>query len=216
MKECEGVVRIRRLELGELQTNCYIAAPDDGNDAVIIDPGLEGHRVLSEIEALGLNVRYILNTHAHFDHVGANAELCERLEVPLALHPLDLPILRQAGGAAMFGVDSAQSPEPGMRLAHDQVIEVGTLRFRVLFTPGHTPGHVSFYESAQSTLFDGDVLFNGGIGRTDMPGGNQESIIQSIREVLFALPDQTDVYSGHGEPTTIGHEKLTNPWVRLA
>ena len=100
-----------------------------------------------------------------------------------------------------------------MELNQGQVLEFGNRSFEVLFTPGHTPGHVSFYEASEGVLFDGDVLFDGGIGRTDIPGGSTNSIMHSIKEVLFKLPDATVVYSGHGNPTTIGQEKSTNPWI---
>ena len=102
-----------------------------------------------------------------------------------------------------------------MALKENQTIDVGTLQFRVLLTPGHTPGHVSFYEKRSNVVFDGDVLFDGGIGRTDIPGGDTNAIIHSIREVLFKLPDETIVYSGHGNPTTIGQERTTNPWIGI-
>jgi hydroxyacylglutathione hydrolase len=208
-------VIIRQLVVGQLQTNCYIAACEKTKEGVIIDPGDEAGRILGEVESLGLKIKYILNTHAHFDHIGANEALMNRLETPLALHPLDLPILKASGGAAAFGLEAPQSPNPDMELTHDQIISVGTLEFRVLFTPGHTPGHVSFYERNSNVVFDGDVLFDGGIGRTDIPGGDSDAIIRSIKEVLFTLPAETIVYSGHGNPTTIGQEQTTNPWIGL-
>ena len=206
---------IRQLVVGRLQTNCYIAACDTTKEGVVIDPGDDAGRILGEIESLELTIKYILNTHAHFDHIGANEALANRLEVPLALHPLDLPILKESGGAAAFGLEAPQSPDPDMELKENQTIDVGTLQFRVLLTPGHTPGHVSFYEKRSNIIFDGDVLFDGGIGRTDIPGGDANAIIHSIREVLFKLPEETIVYSGHGNPTTIGQERMTNPWIGI-
>ncbi len=204
---------IRQLVVGPLQTNCYIAACDDTKQGVVIDPGDDAGRILGEIEAFGLSIRYILNTHAHFDHIGANEALAKRLKAPLALHPLDLPLLREAGGAAVFGLDAKQCPDPDMTLSKNQIIRVGKVSLKVLFTPGHTPGHVSFYEAKRKVVFDGDVLFDGGIGRTDIPGGSAKSIMRSIKDVLFKLPEDTVVYSGHGNPTTIGQEKSTNPWI---
>jgi len=206
-------VIIRQLVVGQLQTNCYIAACESTKEGVVIDPGDDAGRILGEIESLDLKIKYILNTHAHFDHVGANEALVKRLNVPLALHPLDLPLLKEAGGAAVFGLEARQSPEPNMELSKNQIIKVGKLSFRVLFTPGHTPGHVSFYEAEKKVLFDGDVLFDGGIGRTDIPGGSTQAIMRSIKDVLFKLPEDVVVYSGHGNPTTIGQEKSTNPWI---
>jgi hydroxyacylglutathione hydrolase len=208
-------VIIRQLVVGQLQTNCYIAACDETREGVVIDPGDDAGRIIGEIESLDIKVKFILNTHAHFDHIGANDTLVKRFHAPLALHPLDLPLLQASGGAALFGLDAEQSPDPDVRLRDDQIIRVGRLCFRVLFTPGHTPGHVSFYEAGSKALFDGDVLFDGGIGRTDIPGGSSEAIVHSIREVLFKLPDDTVVYSGHGNPTTIGQERNSNPWIGM-
>ena len=204
---------VRQLVVGQLQTNCYLAACEDTKEGVIVDPGADAPRILGEVEALGIRVKYILNTHAHFDHIGANETVKNRLQVPVALHPLDLPILRAQGGAQIFGLEAVQSPDPELELKEGMTIEFGNRKLNVLFTPGHTPGHVSFFEPTEKVLFDGDVLFDGGIGRTDIPGGDSSVIIKSIREVLFVLPDETIVYSGHGNPTTIGQEKATNPWL---
>lgn len=204
---------IRQLVVGQLQTNCYLAACEETREGVVIDPGDDPARIFGEIDELRIKIRYILNTHAHFDHIGANESMLKRLKVPLALHPLDLPLLKESGGAAVFGLDANQSPDPTMKLSNNQKIRVGNLLFRVLFTPGHTPGHVSFYEASKNVLFDGDVLFDGGIGRTDIPGGDSGAIMHSIKDVLFKLPENTIVYSGHGNRTTIGQEKSTNPWI---
>jgi glyoxylase-like metal-dependent hydrolase (beta-lactamase superfamily II) len=196
-----------------IQANCYIAGCEETREGVIIDPGDEAERILAEVEAAGLTIKYILNTHAHFDHIMANGPLIEALGVPLALHPLDLPLLRQNGGAAFFGLEALPSPEPDLELADGETISVGTHTFQVLYTPGHSPGHVSFYESKANIIFDGDVLFAGGIGRTDLPGGDYETLMNSINEKLMVLPDETVVCSGHGPITTIGQERVSNPWL---
>ena len=206
---------VRQLVVGQLQTNCYLAACEDTQEGVIIDPGDDAPRILGEVEALDLHIRYVLNTHAHFDHIGANETVKNRLKVPVALHPLDLPIFRAQGGAALFGLEATQGPDPDIELKEGMFICFGGCSLEVLFTPGHTPGHVSFFERGEKILFDGDVLFDGGIGRTDIPGGDPKVIMKSIKEVLFTLPDETIVYSGHGNPTTIGQEKATNPWLGL-
>jgi len=132
----------------------------------------------------------------------------------LALHPAELPILQSRGGASWFGVLVQESPLPDLELEDGQVLEVGTLRFQVLHTPGHSPGGVTFYLEQEGVAFDGDVLFQMGVGRTDLPGGDRDTLMHSIREVLFALPDETVLYSGHGPRTTVGQEKQSNPWVR--
>ena len=206
---------VRQLVVGQLQTNCYVVGCEETREGVVIDPGEDPARILGEIDEYELTIKYILNTHAHFDHIGANEFLNKKLKAPIALHSLDLPILQNQGGAAMFGLEASQSPDPDIDLATTDTIAFGKRSLSVLFTPGHTPGHVSFYETNEGVLFDGDVLFDGGIGRTDIPGGDSQEIIRSIREVLFPLPDETIVYSGHGNRTTIGQEKTTNPWLNF-
>ncbi|HXV43779.1 MAG TPA: MBL fold metallo-hydrolase [Anaerolineae bacterium] len=204
---------IKQLPVGVIQTNCYIAGCEETGEGVVIDPGEEAERILAEIKALELTIKYILNTHAHFDHILANAPLVKATGAPLALHPLDLPLLRQNGGASLFGFEVSASPEPDLMLAEGDMISFGTYTFQVLFTPGHTPGHVSFYEAKAGIVFDGDVLFAGGIGRTDLPGGDYETLMASINNNLMILPDETVVCSGHGPVTTIGRERATNPWL---
>lgn len=201
------------LPVGVIQTNCYIVACDKTLEAAIIDPGGHPERILAEAERRGLQVTYILNTHGHFDHTDGNNALKAATGAPLAMHPADVPLLRASGGAAWFGLRGDPSPPPDLELADGDELEVGSLRFQVLHTPGHTPGHVSFYEPAAGVVFDGDVLFAMGVGRTDLPGGNWDQLLDSIRRVLFALPDETKVYAGHGPATTIGAEKRGNPWL---
>jgi hydroxyacylglutathione hydrolase len=145
--------------------------------------------------------------------MGANAEVVAATGAPLALHPAELPVLEAQGGAAWFGVAVSESPPPDVELEDGQVLEVGTLRFRVLHTPGHSPGGVTFYLAEEGVAFDGDVLFAGGVGRTDLPGGDYETLMRSIREVLFSLPDETVLYPGHMSRTTVGREKAHNPWL---
>jgi hydroxyacylglutathione hydrolase len=204
---------LRQLPVGMIQTNCYLAGCEETDQGVVIDPGDEAGRILTEIKAAGLTIKYILNTHAHFDHIMANGPLVKVTGAPLALHPLDLPLLRQNGGAALFGLQAPPSPEPDLELAEGDTITFGHYTLRVLFTPGHTPGHVSFYEADAGVIFDGDVLFAGGIGRTDLPGGDYETLLASINDKLMVLPDETLVYSGHGPVTTIGRERAGNPWL---
>lgn len=203
---------VKQLPLGPIQTNCYIAGCEETKEGVIIDPSAEPEQIMAEINNLGLTVKYVLLTHAHFDHMMANAGVVEATGAPLALHPLDLPLLRNNGGAS-FGMQVPQSPEPDMELAEGDSITFGTHTFEVLYTPGHTPGHVSFYEANVGIIFDGDVLFASGIGRTDLPGGDYETLMTSINEKLMVLPDETYVCSGHGPVTTIGRERQSNPWL---
>jgi len=205
---------ISRLPVGVIQTNCYIVGCPETKKGAIIDPGGDPEKILAEVERQGLLIEYVLNTHAHFDHTYANGPIVRATEATLALHPQDLPLLNASGGAAMFGLRADPSPPPDLELHDGDELEVGTLRLRVLNAPGHTPGHVCFYEEAHGVLFDGDVLFSRSIGRTDLPGGNFQQMMDSIQRVLFALPDDTVVYSGHGPATSIGEEKRFNPWLR--
>jgi len=208
-------VLIHTIPVGITQTNCYVVGCEDTQDGVVIDPGGNPERILKTIEESGLTIRYVLNTHCHFDHMGANVEIVAATGAPLALHPAELPLLQAQGGAAMFGVSARESPMPDLELEPGQMLEVGTLRFQVLHTPGHSAGgSVTFYLEEEGVAFDGDVLFAMGIGRTDLPGGNWDTLMRSIREVLFALPDETILYPGHGPQTTVGQEKRSNPWLR--
>lgn len=205
---------VETLPVGLLQANCYLVGCEETHQAAVIDPGGDARIILVAAERGGLSIVYVLNTHGHFDHVDANAAIVEATGAPLAIHPLDRPLLEVEGGASIFGLKGHASPPPDRELQDGDEIEVGTLRFQVLHTPGHTPGHVCFYEADEGVLFDGDVLFRRGVGRADLPGGNWNQLMHSIRHVLFSLPDETVVYSGHGTPTTIGEEKRLNPWLK--
>jgi glyoxylase-like metal-dependent hydrolase (beta-lactamase superfamily II) len=205
---------ILALPVGLIQTNCYIVGCQDTKEGAVIDPGGDPERILAEIERHALSVKYVLNTHGHFDHTDANGALVKATGAPLAIHPQDRPILESAGGAAWFGLNASPSPPPDVELHDGDELAIGQLRFKVLHTPGHTPGHVCFYEPDEGVLFDGDVLFYRGIGRHDLPGGSWQQLSESIHRVLFALPDETVVYSGHGPATTIGDEKRLNPWLK--
>ncbi len=204
---------IKAVQVGITQTNCYIVGCEKTGEGVVIDPGGHPERILKALRESRLKVRYILNTHCHFDHMGANADIVAATGAALALHPAELPMLQAQGGAALFGVFVKESPPPDLKLEPGQVLDVGRLRFQALHTPGHSPGGMTFYLKDEGVAFDGDVLFAGGVGRTDLPGGDWETLMRSIREVLFALPDETVLYPGHGPATTVGHEKRHNPWV---
>ena len=157
----------------------------------------------------------IINTHGHFDHVSGNKALKKATGADLMIHPEDAPMLAQlSSGAAMWGMQSEDSPEPDKLLNDGDTVTVGSITFRVLYTPGHTPGGISLH--ADKSVFVGDTLFAGSIGRTDFPGGDFNTLINSIHTKLFTLPDDVDVYTGHMEATTIGKEKRYNPFCRLS
>ncbi len=206
-------LELLQLPLGPIQTNCYLVADPATHDAVVIDPGWDAPTVLDALAEHQWRARAVLLTHAHFDHLGAVGPLVAATGAPLAVHPLELSLLRQRGGAAAFGLEVPPCPEPDRLLEPGQPLEAGSLRFDVLFVPGHRPGHVAFYHAAAGLVFSGDVLFEQGIGRTDLPGGHYRTLMRSIREVLLALPDDTTVCPGHGALTTIGAERRENPFL---
>jgi glyoxylase-like metal-dependent hydrolase (beta-lactamase superfamily II) len=205
---------IRSIPVGMNQTNCYIVGCEKTQQGAVIDPGGEGKRIVREIERIGLDIRYVLITHAHFDHIGGIAKVVEATGAKLAIHPNEQPLLEADGGASLWGLKVEPSPPPDIELSDGQVLTVGELTFEVLFTPGHSPGGVTFYEADEGVAFDGDLLFANGVGRTDLPGGDTSTLMHSITDVLFALPDDTIIYAGHGPKTTVGQEKQSNPWVR--
>lgn len=201
------------LQVGLIETNCYVIGCEETKQGAIIDPGGHAQRILGAVERHGLAVRYVLNTHGHFDHTDANGAVVKATSAPLAIHSLDKALLHASGGASWFGVAAVASPPPDLDLNDGDELRVGMLCLRVLHTPGHTPGHVCFFEPTQGLLFDGDVLFYRGIGRTDLPGCSWKQLLDSIHRVLFSLPGTTRVYPGHGPATTIGDEKRLNPWL---
>ena len=201
------------LPVGPIQTNCYLVTCPETGKAALIDPGWNADSIREVIAERDATVIYVFNTHAHWDHIAGNAWFVQETGASLVIHEQDVLLLSQRGGADSWNIPVKDSPAPDILVDAGQTINVGTLAFKVLFTPGHTPGHVSFYEAAHKTVFDGDVLFKHGVGRTDLPGGNASDLMRSIRDVLFELPDDVIVYPGHGPHTTIGWEKQHNPWV---
>ena len=204
---------IESLEVGPIMANCYIVGCEETKEAVVIDPGGDADRILLKLSEPGLTVKYIINTHGHFDHVGANKELKETTGAMLLIHKGDAPMLqRLSTDAGMFGLSAENSPVPDQNIGDGSIVKFGNLKIRCIHTPGHSPGGIALL--ADGVVFVGDTLFAGSIGRTDLPGGNYETLIASVKNKLFTLPDSTRVCCGHGPETTIGREKETNPFFR--
>ena len=202
---------LESLAVGPLQVNCFILGCPETKAGMVIDPGDEGERILERVLALGLKLATVVNTHGHFDHTGGNRLLVEKTGAELLIHEADLQLLRRAAEhAAMYGMKAVSSPEPSRTLIDGEELALGTLRFRVIHIPGHSPGGICLLSGDH--LFCGDVLFAGSVGRTDLPGGDHEALIEGIRRRLLILPDQTVVHPGHGPGTTIGREKRMNPF----
>jgi glyoxylase-like metal-dependent hydrolase (beta-lactamase superfamily II) len=209
------MIEILQLPLGPLQTNCYLAICKETLETAVIDPSWNGRGIAQIASERGAIITHILLTHSHFDHVGGLAELKEETNAPIYIHPDAVAMLAQAPqAAARFNLDMPAPPLADKMLAEGDVIKVGKLKLAVLFTPGHAPGHVSFYVQEDNVVFDGDVLFQRSIGRTDFPGCDHPTLMRSIREKLLVLPDETAVLSGHGPTTTIGQEKQWNPFLQ--
>ena len=203
---------IKTLVVGPIMANSFILGCEETHEAVVIDPGDEADRILRAVAEPGLSVKYIINTHGHLDHVGANKRLKEVTGAPILIHPLDAPMLNQvASSAAAWGIAAVNSPPPDRELEDGDEVTFGNIVLKVIHTPGHTPGGISLYTDRE--VFVGDTLFAGSIGRTDFPGGSFETLRASIQQKLFALRDDLKVYPGHNQPTTIGVEKRTNPFV---
>jgi hydroxyacylglutathione hydrolase len=218
-------MRIERLVLGALETNCYLVDDGEGGPLVVIDPAGDADRLIARVS--GKDVAAIVLTHAHFDHLGAAAALVEATGAPLAVHDADAAaaVSAEGNGGAAFGFDYAAPPVSEL-LRDGDIVRAGGLGLRVLHTPGHTPGGISLYVPAAEAgapdalgvpepghAFCGDTLFSGSVGRTDFAGGDARALTRSLREVLAALPDDTLVHPGHGPDTSIGREKRVNPWM---
>jgi hydroxyacylglutathione hydrolase len=197
---------------GQFAENCYLVADRGARRAVMIDPGEDSARFLAELKQRDWILQAIWLTHAHIDHIMGVGAVQGATGAPIYLHPLDRDLydsLPQYG--AWVGMELEVPPPPQFELGAGQVLRVGELEFAVRFTPGHSPGSVSFL--GHGMIFGGDVLFNGSVGRTDLPGGDPAALMASIQSEFLSLPDSTVVHSGHGLDTTIGLERLTNPFL---
>jgi len=211
-------MKLRTFPVGPVSCNCSVVACPDTGVGAVIDPGGHPERILAAIRDLGVQVKYLLHTHAHFDHILATGEVATATGAEILLHQADRALYENLPNQGrMFGFQAAAPPVPTRYLADGETLDIGTLSARVLHTPGHTPGSVGFYLGPTlALLFSGDTLFADSIGRTDFPGGCYEDIAVSIRTKLYTLPGDTRVIPGHGPATTIEHEREHNPFVRAS
>ena len=205
---------LEMLTVGPFQENCYVVGDEESGVGGVVDPGDEAARISLAAEQTGLEIEKILLTHAHIDHIGAVAALVDEYSCPVLAHQDTGPMLQQAPTQAMMmGVRFGKVPKLVGHIEDEEVVEVGGVKLRSLYTPGHAPGHLAFYVEDEGLVLSGDALFAGSVGRVDLPGGNMEVLMRSIQERLLTLPDETRVYPGHGPRTTIGEERTHNPFL---
>jgi hydroxyacylglutathione hydrolase len=206
---------LEMLTVGPFQENCYVIGDEETGVGAVVDPGDEAARIALAVEQTGLEIGHILITHAHIDHVGAVAALVDEYVCPVLMHAeAELMLKQLPTQAMMMGLRFGKVPTVDRHIEDDEVLEIGDLRLKSLYTPGHAPGHLAFHVEGEGLVLSGDALFAGSVGRTDLFGGDMEVLLRSINERLLTLPDETRVYSGHGPETTIGDERSYNPFLQ--
>jgi hydroxyacylglutathione hydrolase len=207
-------VDVRSFTVGPVQENCHIARLDGASTAIVIDPGDEAERLLQAIDALALDIAAILLTHTHFDHIGAVAPVARATGAQVWCPELEVPVLADIMRYVPWpGFGPYESYDADHTVAGGERLELAGMEIDVLFTPGHSPGHVTYSIPAEQAIFSGDVLFAGSIGRTDLPGGDAPTLMRSLATLVETLPDESVVYAGHMGNTTIGRERATNPFL---
>lgn len=206
---------VRCFTVGQVQENCYVFRRDRADTGLIVDPGEEPDRLLGALEQLGIKkLEAILLTHCHFDHIGAVAPVARATGAPVYCPELEVAVLADINSYVPWpGFGPYESYEADHTVAGGEKLELAGFGIDVLFTPGHSPGHVTYALPAEGALFSGDVLFRGSVGRVDLPGGDWGTLLESIRKLLDAYPDETTVYPGHMGVTTLGAERATNPFL---
>ena len=200
--------------VGPLAVNCFIIGCEKTKQGAIIDPGDEAPMIHKLVEKLDLKIKYILLTHGHVDHLAEVQKLNDQLHAEFLMHEADSFLVENASTqAAMFGLPDPGNLNPDRYLSEGDTISLGELKIKVLHTPGHSPGSITFF--IEDKLFVGDLIFASSIGRTDLPGGNYEQLIQSVESKIFTLPDSTKIFAGHGPSTTVFNEKTMNPFFNM-
>ena len=205
---------VRSFTVGQVAENCYIARCDGADHAVIVDPGDEPERLLEAIDSLGVTIDGILVTHCHFDHIGAVAPVAEATGAPVWCPQIEVPVLADIMSYVPWpGFGPFSSYDADETVAGGEHLSLAGLEIDVVFTPGHSPGHVTYAIPDEGALFSGDVLFQGSVGRTDLPGGDWGTLLESIRGLVDSYPEETTVYPGHMGITTLGAERATNSFL---
>ena len=208
-------MKLEMLTVSPFQENCYIIGDEESGVGAVVDPGDEAARIALAVEQTDLDVASIIITHAHIDHVGAVAALVDEYACPVLMHAEAEPMLAQLPTQAMMmGLKFGKVPAVDHYIGDEEVLEVGDLKLRALYTPGHAPGHLAFYIEDEGLVLSGDALFAGSVGRADLPGGSMKVLMRSIEERLLTLPDETRVFPGHGPQTEIGNERTSNPFLQ--
>jgi len=206
---------VHRLTVGEIQENCYLVRLPEDDRAVMIDPGEDPGRLLGALEELGVTLEAILLTHTHFDHIGAVAPVARATGAPVWCPEIEVPVLADIMRFVPWeGFGPYESYEADRTVAGGETLELAGITFEVLFTPGHSPGHVTYAVAEHDALFSGDVLFDSSVGRVDLPGGDWATLERSLALLLETYPDETTVYPGHMGVTTLGRERASNPFLR--
>ena len=205
---------VRCFTVGQVAENCYVLRRDGSDRGLIVDPGEEPERILGAVEQLGLGIDAILLTHTHFDHIGAVAPVARATGAPVYCPQIEIPVLADIMAFVPWpGFGPYESYDADETVAGGERLELAGFEIDVVFTPGHSPGHVTYSIADERALFSGDVLFQGSVGRTDLPGGDHGTLLDSIRGLLDSLPGETDVYPGHMGTTTLAAERATNPFL---
>ena len=203
---------VRGLTVGAIQENCFLAKPDGGTEAICVDPGDEAERILAAADDLGAKITAILLTHTHFDHVGAVAPLARATGAKVWCPKIEVPILADINTYVLWpGIGPFEDYDADETVEGGETLQLAGFDIDVIFTPGHSPGHVTY--AVENALFSGDVLFEGSVGRTDLPGGDWPTLARSIATLLERYPDETTVFPGHMGVTTLGRERASNPFL---
>ena len=207
-------MKIKKYVVGMIGTNCYLVINEETKETVMVDPGAYPAKVKNAVKEQGLKLKAVLLTHAHFDHIMGLSDVMEDVKVPVYVEEADLPMMTDGeSNLSSTYVRGGYRFEEAVPVSDGQRLEIAGFQFRVIHTPGHTPGGCCYYMEQEGVLFSGDTLFQTSVGRSDFPGGSASALVRSVKEKLLVLPEETHVYPGHMEETTIGYEKLHNPFI---